>query len=76
MKNGGPSIGFCPAGTVSSSTIVTVAVAGEPRIAPEGSLKLTVKVSLFSKSASLITGMMKLLLASPAAKRSVPAVVS
>src|SRR6516225_8140927 len=43
-KNPDTSIGFGPS-AVSLSMIVTVALAGEPSTAPDGLLRLTVKVS-------------------------------
>ncbi len=62
-------------GAASSSVIVTVAPAGEPRFAPPAAFEsVTWKLSFPSCVESLVTGTVKLLLASPGPKLSVPLV--
>src|SRR5215218_1141269 len=62
------------AGAASSSVIVTVAPAGDPRLAPPAALEsFTWNASSPSCTASLVTWTVKLLLASPGPKVSVPA---
>src|SRR5713101_3222826 len=60
------SIGFGPLVT-SLSVMVTVAVACAPRVAPEGPLRLTVKLSLPSAYESSTMATEKVLEVSPAA---------
>src|SRR5262249_13775721 len=60
----------------SSSLIVTTAVDGAPRVAPVGLLKTTLKVSAPSAYESLMIGTLKVLVAGPAAKLTVPTVVA
>jgi hypothetical protein len=60
--------------TVSSLTIVTVAVDGVPSVAPVGADSATVNVSSASITVSPMTGTLMFLLTSPAAKVRVPEV--
>ena len=62
-------------GSLALSMIVTVAIAGAPRVAPEGLRKLTLKVSFPSTYESSLMSTTKLFEVSPAAKRNVPMAV-
>ena len=65
----------CPLTSATSSlVIVTVAAAGDPRVAPDGDDSVTVKVSLASTRVSPITGTLTTMLVVPAGKDSVPEV--
>ena len=61
---------------VSSSLMVTVAVAGVPRVAPCGFVSVTWKVSAPSKCVSLMSGTTNVLTASPGLNVSVSIVVA
>ena len=55
--------------------MVTVAIDGAPKVAPDGLLRLTLKVSLPSMYESSLISTTKLFEVSPGAKLSVPSAV-
>jgi hypothetical protein len=77
MKNELPSMGLADVGTTSLSTISTSAVAGLPRPTPvpDGFESISRIVSSPSTKRSLMSRIANVLLVSPGANRSTPALM-